>query len=176
MMNCTAEQQHAPPPARHPGRRRGFSFIEILFAVMILGIGFIMIAGIFPVAISQTAATQDETIAATLGRNGIGVMSNLPAGARTWYLSDITNWPKVNRLEGALYTLVKGNQILREDPRYAFIPLLLCYRDASGQPAPTAQAIIVPVQVRGRSQFNSTDLNQAGAGAALFGTLSPVLV
>jgi hypothetical protein len=50
--------------------RPGFSFTEILFAVMILGIGFIMIAAIFPVALKQTAATGEETNAATIARGG----------------------------------------------------------------------------------------------------------
>src|SRR5579862_785547 len=47
-------------------RRRAFSFAEILFAVMILGIGFIMVAAIFPVAIKQTQLTGQETVGATL--------------------------------------------------------------------------------------------------------------
>jgi type II secretory pathway pseudopilin PulG len=42
-------------------RQSAFSFIEVLFAVILLGIGFIMIAGIFPVAIQQTAAVSNET-------------------------------------------------------------------------------------------------------------------
>ena len=37
-------------------QRSAFSFIEIMFAVIILGIGFIMIAAVFPVAIQQTSA------------------------------------------------------------------------------------------------------------------------
>jgi Tfp pilus assembly protein PilV len=44
---------------------RAFSFIEIMFAVIILGIGFIMVAALFPVAIQQTqASSQDVTASA----------------------------------------------------------------------------------------------------------------
>ena len=43
--------------------RRAFSFVEVLFAVIILGVGFIMVAAIFPVAIQQTQATVEETAA-----------------------------------------------------------------------------------------------------------------
>src|ERR1700722_9619763 len=57
--------------------RRGFSFVEILFAVMILGIGFILIAGVFPVAINQTQANGDETIAATTARQGAAVIASM---------------------------------------------------------------------------------------------------
>jgi len=48
--------------------RRGFSFTEILFAVMILGIGFIMVAAIFPVAMQQTAQSGDEVVAANISK------------------------------------------------------------------------------------------------------------
>jgi type II secretory pathway pseudopilin PulG len=48
-----------------------FTFIEVLFAVILLGIGFIMIAGVFPVAIQQTAAVSDETQAAIVARDAI---------------------------------------------------------------------------------------------------------
>src|SRR4051794_14613443 len=49
-------------------RARGFSFTEIMFAVIILGIGFIMVAAIFPVAIQQAKSTTEETSAAALAR------------------------------------------------------------------------------------------------------------
>lgn len=61
----------------HAHRRHGFSFTEILFAVMILGIGFIMIAAMFPVAIHQTEASNQETIAASLGRAGADCLSKV---------------------------------------------------------------------------------------------------
>src|SRR5687768_8638459 len=46
--------------------RGGFTFTEVMFAVILLGIGFIMLAGMFPVAIQQTAQTQQETVGASL--------------------------------------------------------------------------------------------------------------
>src|SRR5690242_13993425 len=39
-----------------------------MFAVIVLGIGFIMVAAIFPVAIQQTKTTADETVAAAAAR------------------------------------------------------------------------------------------------------------
>ena len=47
-----------------PRRRRGFAFTEILFAVMVLGLGFIMIAAMFPVTIRQTQSTMEDATAA----------------------------------------------------------------------------------------------------------------
>ena len=61
--------------------RRGFSFTEILFAVMILGIGFIMVAALFPVALQQTQSNVQETIAASIGREGASVASKLAAAS-----------------------------------------------------------------------------------------------
>src|SRR5579864_3689268 len=66
-------------------RPRGFSFTEILFAVMILGIGFIMVAAMFPVGIQQTQANSSETIAASLGRTGGGYLDKV--ATTSWLLS-----------------------------------------------------------------------------------------
>jgi prepilin-type N-terminal cleavage/methylation domain-containing protein len=52
-------------------RNSGFTFIEVLFAVIILGIGFIMIAGVFPVAIQQTAVVTSETQGSLITRDAI---------------------------------------------------------------------------------------------------------
>src|SRR4051794_10456175 len=52
-------------------RQTGFNFSEVLFAVMILGIGFIMIAAIFPVALLQSKTTVEETVASTAARGGV---------------------------------------------------------------------------------------------------------
>lgn len=56
--------------------RRGFSFTEVLFAVVILGIGFIMVAAIFPVALTQTKTTGEETNAASVSRGAINRLEN----------------------------------------------------------------------------------------------------
>jgi type II secretory pathway pseudopilin PulG len=58
-------------------RSRGFSFTEIMFAVIILGIGFIMVAAIFPVAIQQAKNNTEETSAAVLARGASNVLPQL---------------------------------------------------------------------------------------------------
>src|SRR5205823_11634391 len=57
--------------------RPGFSFTEVLFAVMILGIGFIMVAAIFPVAIQQTSNSSQESNAATMGKGGVNTLEKI---------------------------------------------------------------------------------------------------
>ncbi|MGH7213993.1 MAG: PulJ/GspJ family protein [Tepidisphaeraceae bacterium] len=64
-----------PRPTRP--RRRGFSFTEVMFAVVILGVGFIMIAAIFPVAIQQTKATTEETQAASTARSAMAMVEQI---------------------------------------------------------------------------------------------------
>src|SRR4051812_35781062 len=48
--------------------RRGFTFTEVMFAVILLGIGFIMLAGMFPVAIQQTQTNVEESTAPNIAR------------------------------------------------------------------------------------------------------------
>ena len=61
---------------------RGFSFTEILFAVMILGIGFIMVAAMFPVAIRQTEANSREAITASVSYGGASALQQI--GLSPW--------------------------------------------------------------------------------------------
>src|SRR5213080_4751112 len=50
-------------------RRTGFTFLEVLFAVMILGIGMIMVAAMFPAGIRQTQANVEDSAHMTLSRD-----------------------------------------------------------------------------------------------------------
>ncbi len=61
--------------------RPGYSFPEVMFAVVVLGIGFIMLAAIFPVAVKQTKATADETRAMGIGRSAVGTITGLAMGS-----------------------------------------------------------------------------------------------
>lgn len=71
------------PPS--PTHRRAFSFTEILFAIMILGIGFIMVAAMFPVALQQTENSTSDTIAANIARSGMNFVGQI---APTTFISN----------------------------------------------------------------------------------------
>lgn len=58
-------------------RRRGFSFAEVMFAVMLLGIGFIMVAAIFPVAIRQQQASMEDTAGVVTAKRGAAVVQQM---------------------------------------------------------------------------------------------------
>jgi type II secretory pathway pseudopilin PulG len=64
-------------------RHSAFTFIEVLFATILLGIGFIMIAAVFPVAIQQTSAVSDETQANAVEQDAIKKLQALGDAAIT---------------------------------------------------------------------------------------------
>lgn len=53
----------------------GFTFVEVLFAIIILGIGMIMIAGILPVAIKQQADTREDMTAKAVCEAGYAYLA-----------------------------------------------------------------------------------------------------
>ena len=63
-------------------RRGGFSLIEIMITVMILGIGLVMVAGAFPVGLRYFSDSVDATTAAMLARS---IISRLQAGRTAQY-------------------------------------------------------------------------------------------
>ena len=65
----------APRPS--PLAPRGFTFIEVLFSVVILGVGLIMIAGMLPVAIKQNADTRNDLTAKVVCDSGYAFIRTL---------------------------------------------------------------------------------------------------
>src|SRR3954454_13217641 len=58
----------------------GFSLTEVMFAVIVMGIGFIMVAAMFPVTISQSRLTVEETSAAATARSAMADTTRLAEG------------------------------------------------------------------------------------------------
>src|SRR6266567_9033270 len=70
--------------ARAPVARFGqpaFSFTEVMFAVVILGVGFIMVAAMFPVAIHQSQTTNDENTGSHISRGATNVVRQIAASS-----------------------------------------------------------------------------------------------
>lgn len=104
--------------------RRGFSFVELLFAVLILGIGLIMVAAIFPVGLTQTKANLDETRAAAGGRTAISQLdATLPASS----LADdnVVHALQTVNSNDATATLAQSNMVDTSDPRNAWVMMYL---------------------------------------------------
>jgi hypothetical protein len=145
-------------------RAKAFTFTEILFSVIILGIGFIMLAAIFPVALQQTKVSAEDTTSAAVSRSALRYMEDLGQQRKS------DNTPQLASTGGVVkpiipndgtdtvtptrWNAVSGNMIIPNDPRYAWVPL---YSRAAG--SPFAQVFIFVEQVRGdRAKFDGTDL------------------
>ena len=155
-------------PARLKARRAGFSFTEVLFAVMILGIGFIMVAAIFPVAIQQAQTSTEETTSAAVSRGAVNYVekvannSTMPGTGDVLVSADFDGVPPpagfTDLRDGVtLSTVLRGSVVVASDNRYGWIPF---YRRA-GNPAdkatwgPFAQVIMVPVLMRNETEYGT---------------------
>jgi prepilin-type N-terminal cleavage/methylation domain-containing protein len=160
-------------------RRRGFSFTEIMFAVVILGIGFIMVAAIFPVALQQAKATSDEVNATTIARSATNQFSQFLHDGNdplnTSNCKPITNSASIALVQQlstvdnltltppavSLWTSLSGNMILSQDPRFAWAALYRRGATNATQPGtwvPYVQLFVFPLQVRNRTIFTNEDV------------------
>jgi hypothetical protein len=147
--------------------RAGYSFTEVMFAVVVLGIGFIMIAAMFPVAISQSQATAQESTAASIARGAVNHIQaiatnmNMPhtdavvaEPARTSGFTAIgTGAGPYAPATAGYWNAVKGNLLLQTDPRFAYVPFYRREQNSS-----FAQIIIVVTQCRARPTYDATDV------------------
>ena len=124
-----------------------------MFAVVILGIGAIMVAAILPVAISQTQQAVDQTIAATVAQNARAHLSttlradNVPIELAA--VQPIASLPFVG-------AAVRGNQIHSADPRYAWTAL--CRRENNLK---FTEVFIWVVRLHNRERYTSADFSGA---------------
>lgn len=66
-------------------RRKGFSLIEVLIAIAILGVGLVMVATIFPVAATWTRQAAEETVASQVALNAVNIIKvKLSTNAFSW--------------------------------------------------------------------------------------------
>lgn len=175
MLEAGTKRRGGEATKGNQARRRGFSFPEILFAVAVLGIGFIMVAAIFPVAIMQTQATMDETLGNSATRNsssylrgtqywnssaaGLPPTTNPPDSAifpptpnpkaRVFSFYDPRNTaPAPAPTPAELWGSVRNNLIVPEDPRFAYVPL---YQREGG--SSFIKLISIAVRVRNRDVY-----------------------
>jgi len=127
--------------------RRGFTFTEILFAVILLGIGFIMLAAMFPVAIQQTQLNGEETAGASVGAAGAKYVEQIASEATLPPNGGLTPLPLM------AWRQLQKNMICAQDRRFAWVPF---YRRVAGQNY--AQVIILAVQARNTGTFTDADL------------------
>ncbi|MEO6436635.1 MAG: prepilin-type N-terminal cleavage/methylation domain-containing protein, partial [Tepidisphaeraceae bacterium] len=148
-MNIAAGGQH--------GHRAGFSFIELMFAVAVLGLGLIMVSAIFPAAIAQTQAAIDETTAAAVVRNGAHYMAASMTAANT---RATEGFIRLSSGTPELWAALRSSQISQADQRYAWVGFY--DRD---EEAPFARVVVVAVRQRTREGYDPrVDLSLANGG------------
>ena len=111
-------------------RNRGFSIVEVMFAIMILGVGFIMVAAIFPVAIQQSQANVDESTGRSVAMTGAVQTANalrmvLPANqaALTTLNGTVAEFRRVAEIlpaASAVQELINTSSIYQGDPRFGW--------------------------------------------------------
>jgi prepilin-type N-terminal cleavage/methylation domain-containing protein len=158
-----------------PRSRRGFTFTEVMFAVILLGIGFIMLAGMFPVAIQQTQTNVEESNASTLVQLATRYLEqtltqadlpptgnlNPPSGFAIVYPRFLRLTETCNAANGVigddfyLWEKARGGFILPQDPRFAWTAL---YKRNPGDNF--AQVILFACQSRNYSAYSSLDLER----------------
>lgn len=137
----------------HRLRHRGFNFAEVLFAVMILGVGFIMVAAMFPVAIQQSRTSTNETVAARIAESALEII-RLNATNTTFPNPPTPADDIVYPLTASnLVNAVKSELISSIDPRYAWTVLYRRPHNTS-----FAQVYIVVMQVNNRAAYTADDL------------------
>lgn len=124
-------------------RARGYTFTEVLFAVILLGVGFIMLAGIFPVAIRQSQTSADETTSAAIARLATDTLQNVLNQSNTPVTGN-----EFRALPTATLNQVRQNQVLSTDRRFAWVPI---YRRLAS--ANYAEVIVIAARVRTRDAY-----------------------
>ncbi len=146
-----------PLMTMHPihRRRAGFSFTEVLFAVMVLGIGFIMVAAMFPVTIRQTASNVEDAAAANIAKGAVQALQAIASDNSLPVTSTKvpTRWAPIASVSLAdAWQVSRGNYVSAQSPRYGWVALYR--RGTSDQGSDSyAQVIIVAAQCRNRPQY-----------------------
>ena len=181
--------------------RSGFTFLEVLFAVIVLGIGFIMVAAMFPAAIRQTQSTVEDSAAGSvwidMHRKFIEMAKDPVAPGATvvspYYLdTNLVPTGPVNQSKvfsfndarltqaqrWALWRVVGPNLLFEADARYACVPLYRREAPIAGAPAgtigaPEAQLFLFPVHSRNKPEYDVNDLSGPSQTAKTMSNLDP---
>ncbi|MBC8109007.1 MAG: hypothetical protein H7Z14_20645 [Anaerolineae bacterium] len=120
--------------------------IEIVFAILVMGIGSVLMASLFVTSISLSQQNLDDTTAAATARNAFALLSTSmthentpPQGATLRPLNS----------SQALWQSISGNLINASDPRYAWTALFE-RQDGAG----VARVVIFVERVKNRSTFD----------------------
>ncbi len=173
-VQARARRAHAASPttpaASRAWRRRqgGFTFTEVMFAVIILGMGFIMLAAIFPVAISQNLSSEQQSKASDIAMAAEADIRHLmrvstPPETGTAAFQFPVFAPVTAQAPGGwidttgIYTTVQGMLIDRSDPRFGWTML---YSRTTG--SEVANVIVIVVGSRDAQPYTAARSTASG--------------
>jgi len=97
--------------------RRGFTFTEILFAVLLLGVGFILMAALFPVAARQIQNSSTDAVASSIGP---AALREIQAAVGPGGAVNLPDRNMVTTFPPAIWNQLAANQIMAADPRFGW--------------------------------------------------------
>lgn len=148
----------------HRSVSRGFTLIEVMFAIIILATAMTMVAGALYFGIHQTNATNDESHAAETGRSAAALLDRVMTAANT---------PETGKSFSPLDTLalskaVLGSAISPADPRYAWVAMY--QRDTDSR---LATVYIIVVRAQTGDAYTAEDLQSFDPTSVYPPTLMP---
>lgn len=136
-------------------RYHGITFTEVMFAVIILGLGFIMVAGLFSVAGQQTLQNTEEAAGAAAAHTAAELLKQTADDpAWTTLVADGAYHP----LPDAIWRRVQGEMISQRDPRYAWTA---AYSWKAGEQF--IHVAIIALQARNKDHFDVSDVIRPGS-------------
>jgi len=152
-----------------PSRTKtAFTFAEILFATMILGIGLIMVASMLPVGIKLTQTTAENATAVNITKTAENLLRSLPAASFTVTGPDTLTATMESETPGAagVFSALSGNRIIPSDSRFAWVPF---YKSTDVAGVKTVKAVVVVAKSRKSDLYSSSNLPYDLKGKSLTG-------
>ncbi len=159
-MTVTATSIARHTAARRRGVRGGFTFIEVMFAVLTLSAGVIMIATLLPAALRTAQETRENALGLATLEGGYHTFratlpedaGEIPVSVDAGMLGRVMTWPAAD--EAALpndvinlWWRTLGNRVSSADPEQMWIPFF--YR-----PSVSAAAQVAMVSTRSRAEIS----------------------
>lgn len=106
--------------------QRGFTFTEILFAVLLLGVGFIMMAALFPISARQLQNSSTDAAGSSAGPAALRQIQAVVGPGGSMNLAAVNSSGKSGTVmtfgdaSPAIWKQLRANQIMAADPRFGW--------------------------------------------------------
>ncbi len=176
-MNCPKLNYRSSTAARTNcrlrSRRAGFTFTEVLFAMLLMGIGFIMLAAMFPISIREIQSSVEDTAGAGVGPSAVRLVGQYATASNLPYTSTIVGQrgavASIYVKARPVWSQIAYSQVMSFDRRIGWTGL---YRRDLGDNF--AQVYIFVLQDRNASQYTvANDVLRVPIAGSYPATLEP---